>query len=686
MFESFKIKKLISQIIATSRDNNSGNIKALRLFGPDGLAALIEMYRKGKILAPDLGSYLNTFYEHHFLELYTELLGDPKEDVRKICKGIIEKRTGVSSIPSLIEVISDGNFLQKRAASDLIKKMGGPATVAKLTPLLESGGRDVKAAVIEIIGAIGGAKASAEIIKLLTSNDYWVRKKAVDSLCKLKDPSSVRPLMAQLEVERDPKIKSVIIATLGELGDPESARKLVRLISDDDIVVRQMVIEAVEKTADTSIVDDVIYLVKDSGDVNVRRAGVEILQNIKDPKATAVLIKGMRDSDWWVREISTDALTTMKSEDLTSKIQELFKSDDENVRRAAVEFFKRMPDESTFEPLLTLLKDDDWWVREKAVEALGELKDERAVDEIILLIDDPDVRWVVPKALANIGGLKSITFLTDFLQDPDRAVRLAALEGLGRIKDKNTLKTIKACVKDSDSDIRNKALEIIKEMTGRAVKASDIIAEQERQEWSGGSTVMSAYVPDKPQILVEAILVLDLCNSTEIGVNFGDDFALKITSRLVELTKPIATRHRVRFTKSTGDGYLMTFGELKGSLEFAKAISIAITQSNSKVPANEMIDIRIAINFGETRVDTKGDRLGTAVNKTFRVEGLKGEDIIEDEGGMTPDELPAVNRTLITEAVHEALDKCDGFLSKYVGLFDLKGISGRHRIYQMVSD
>ena len=79
-------------------------------------------------------------------------------------------------------------------------------------------------------------------------------------------------------------------------------------------------------------------------------------------------------------------------------------------------------------------------------------------------------------------------------------------------------------------------------------------------------------------------------------------------------------------------------------------------------------------------------RIGTAVNKTFRVEGLKGKDIIENEGGMKPDELPTVNRILITEVVHEELEKYDGFSSKHVGFFDLKGISVRHRIYQMILD
>ena len=96
-----------------------------------------------------------------------------------------------------------------------------------------------------------------------------------------------------------------------------------------------------------------------------------------------------------------------------------------------------------------------------------------------------------------------------------------------------------------------------------------------------------------------------------------------------------------------------------------------------------MIELRFAINFGETRVDANEDRLGVATNMTFRVEGVKSKDLIEVDGGIKKEQMPDVNRILITENVVGEAAKIQGVETKLLGIFELKGISGLHRIYEL---
>ena len=683
MFENYKVRKLISELISVPSGQSLGHIKSLKRYGKGGLGGIVEAFRGGKIVSKDLIDFLNAFYDNSNTALFIELMSDPKEDVRSAAKEILFNKGSFHAVPELVETLKTGNFLQKRGASELLKRLGSTAIVDKVIPLLNDKSREMKGLAMEILGDIGNNKATRHIIPLLSSSDWWIRKRGVDALSKIKDPASLQPLLDNLDKERDAKIKAVIIETLGEIGDKDSAVKVLECIKENDMIVRQMAVEAVQKTGDASIVGTVLTILK-GADVNVRRAGVEILQKLNDPKATEILIERLSDLDWWVREIATDALAEMDDKGNHGKILELFKSDDENIRRAAAEYFTRVPSAEAYDELVERLKDNDWWVREKAIEALGRFGDERAVEKIAELINDHDVRRVVPGALGEIGGDKAIVFLGDLMEDPDRTIRLSALRAMQKLGATSALPMIKGMVKDNDAEIRDTALQIVKEMTGHYVKADQIIAAQEKDAEMGGGVINSKVIGGKTRILTETILVLDLVGSTEISEKYGDDFALKVTSRLVELSNPIASKNRARFIKSTGDGFLMTFSEPENALTFAADISTAVEESNTKVPDNERVDIRIAINLGETRVDTKGDRLGTAVNMTFRVEGVKPDGLISDDGGMEAGEMPLVNRTLVTEAVKGEIDKLSGYDSKYVGFFELKGISGRHRIFQMI--
>jgi len=658
----------------------------LREYGQEGLTALIHAFKSNRIVGRDMKSYLSTFYDKSVIDIFIKLLGDSKEAIRNFAMEVIEKRGGVSAVGPLVNAIKGGNFLQKRSVVELLKKMGGTAVTDKVMPLLDGDDREAKGAVLDILSGIGGEKGIESMVRLLSASDWWVRKKAVTALCKLKDPAVIEPLLNQLDKENDPKIKKVVIQTLGEIGNTDSAKRLLPQLTEDDLIVRQMVVEAVEKTGDVSIIPHVIDSMKES-DVNVRRAGVEILQKIKDPIAITSLIQRLQDPDWWVREIATDALADIRTPAINEQILKLFESGDENVRRAAVEFFKRVPDKIAYDSLVKMLKDADWWVREKAVEALGKLKNAKAIEHILPLIDDTDVRLAVPSALGEIGGEKATSILCDFLNDPDRAVRQSAVKALGVINNEETLPQIKEAVLDEDPSVSEAALNVIREMTGRTVRASDVIAELERKQQTAGGAPTISVSAERPQakgtILTEAILVLDLANFTETGSKYGDDFTMKLKTRLMELAGPLTKKYKARFYKSTGDGFLMTFAELVNALRFSKDLTNGLAEVNRTAPNKEKMAIRIAVNEGETRIDDTGDRLGTAVNMTFRVEGITPKNLFIDEGGMKPEDMPLVNRVMVTEAVKREMEGNDEFEMIYVGFFDLKGISGRHRIFQL---
>ncbi len=181
----------------------------------------------------------------------------------------------------------------------------------------------------------------------------------------------------------------------------------------------------------------------------------------------------------------------------------------------------------------------------------------------------------------------------------------------------------------------------------------------------------------------EGVMVLDICESSRMMDLYGDEATNSIKNMLETMMFPIFKACGAKFHKSTGDGFLVTFPEADQAVKAAIKILREVNDYNTKgkgIP----VHLRFAVHFGAIRIRADGDRHGTNINIPFRVEGLKAENLIEVEGGMQPDELPTQDRILITEAAWQRLQTHKKYSCRYVGLFELRNITGVHKIYQLL--
>ena len=94
--------------------------------------------------------------------------------------------------------------------------------------------------------------------------------------------------------------------------------------------------------------------------------------------------------------------------------------------------------------------------------------------------------------------------------------------------------------------------------------------------------------------------------------------------------------------------------------------------------------LRIGINYGETIVQPDGDRRGAAVDMAFRVEALKTDDMHQTVAGIPKEAMPRTNRIFITEAMHRFVGTNASVRTRCIGFFDLKGFTGRHKIFEVM--
>ena len=169
----------------------------------------------------------------------------------------------------------------------------------------------------------------------------------------------------------------------------------------------------------------------------VRRAAVEVLNEIGDQRAIKDLLNALRDADWWVKVRAADALGTIGGPKVLDAVLVLIKDEDEFLRRTAVEILNTSKDLKAYDKLVEALEDEDWWVRERAVDALAALGDKRAVVPLVKMLEKtPEAGLVIIKALATLGDKRAIIPIMKQLKFSDEAICKEAVNALKSLTDR----------------------------------------------------------------------------------------------------------------------------------------------------------------------------------------------------------------------------------------------------------
>ncbi|MBM7117362.1 adenylate/guanylate cyclase domain-containing protein [Archangium primigenium] len=131
-----------------------------------------------------------------------------------------------------------------------------------------------------------------------------------------------------------------------------------------------------------------------------------------------------------------------------------------------------------------------------------------------------------------------------------------------------------------------------------------------------------------------------------------------------DLLIPIFRSFGGRIIKSIGDAFLVTFESPTQAVLSGMAIQDRLWSYNRSAPDAERLDVRVAINVGEVRLESQ-DVFGEPVNIAARVESIA-------EAG----------EVFFTEAVYLAMNKAE-VPSREVGTFELKGIPGKIRVFRV---
>ncbi len=161
-----------------------------------------------------------------------------------------------------------------------------------------------------------------------------------------------------------------------------------------------------------------------------------------------------------------------------------------------------------------------------------------------------------------------------------------------------------------------------------------------------------------------AIVFVDIAGFTPRTSAQTREENLRMLQRFDGAVKPLVRAYNGRVVKSIGDAFLLTFRSPTDALLCSTAIHDRLVESDREVEASERFTIRAAVNVGEVRID-RGDIFGEAVNIASRIEGKA-----------------AAGEVYFSESVFLSMTKSE-VPSEEVGYAELKGISGKVRLYRV---
>lgn len=192
---------------------------------------------------------------------------------------------------------------------------------------------------------------------------------------------------------------------------------------------------------------------------------------------------------WQQFEVAKKLLATHNAVVL-GQLEPYLKDEDRHVRGNAAFVFAALGDDRGFEVIADILIDrsdrpkgqtvgGNWSLsaqtrsdRYYAAHLFGDLKNPRAVPILIPLLQDPEVSWIVPWSLGEIGDKSAIPSLIQTLRDKSADMRVLSIYALEKLKAKEALPQIHLLV-DDEEKIHFDGLGTVAEAAKKAVTDLD---------------------------------------------------------------------------------------------------------------------------------------------------------------------------------------------------------------------
>ena len=152
-------------------------------------------------------------------------------------------RMGQDAVPSLIETLKSDDYDVRKFAVDVLGLIRDERAIDPLCQRLWDDNANVVCSAAEALGEIGSAAAVPHLLAVYDKIED-VRLPSIEALGKIGDPSALEHLYRSLDT-RDPMVLYAVIDAIGQIGDLNSIPHLQRFVARPELPLAETAMNAV---------------------------------------------------------------------------------------------------------------------------------------------------------------------------------------------------------------------------------------------------------------------------------------------------------------------------------------------------------------------------------------------------------------------------------------------------------
>ncbi len=213
-----------------------------------------------------------------------------------------------SAVLFLAPVREEGSSRVRRTLRDLRKAPRGMRTMRTLA---RSSDTQERAVALKQVGRQGLTIASEEVVRSLSDPSPKVRRQASQTLAKLADPDSLRPLLEHIERHPD-LVEEDTVEALGEIGSPKAVGPLIEMLDSPRSLLRRAAARALGKIGSEAAVSSLIACAAEQDDPDLQRASIQALRMIGSKECADVVSAALHNARPSVRIAAAEAVAELQ--------------------------------------------------------------------------------------------------------------------------------------------------------------------------------------------------------------------------------------------------------------------------------------------------------------------------------------------------------------------------------------
>lgn len=247
-----------------------------------------------------------------------------------------------------------------------------------------------------------------------------------------------------------------------EQGDVQGLIKIVKESAERDDLVFHKALSALceicDESAETTLIETLAFVSNQHEEHWILRKNIyECLGQSASPNAVEVLIIGLRDEFYEVRETALKSLALTRNPHAVQPIIDVLTKVRLETKKDVLESLKYFDKDALFEPCRGAINCNG--LRSDMVELMGYIGDDRALDVLIACLSDKTyyARRDVAIVLRKFKEKRTVEALITVMTDDDFFLRLYCVSSLGKIADPMAKEALWGATKDTDSYVREAA-------------------------------------------------------------------------------------------------------------------------------------------------------------------------------------------------------------------------------------